>query len=121
MSAILEATQVQAFYGSTCVLKGIDFSVASGGITTILGANGAGKTTILRAISRMVRTTGQISFEGRRIDTLSTERVAKAGIAHVPDGRGTLSALTVEENLRIGAYTRWDSAAKRRDFDRVYE
>jgi branched-chain amino acid transport system ATP-binding protein len=69
----------------------------------------------------MVRTTGQISFEGRRIDTLSTERVAKAGIAHVPDGRGTLGALTVEENLRIGAYTRRDRTAKGRDFDRVYE
>ena len=121
MSALLEATQVEAFYGSTRVLKGVDFAVAGGGITTILGANGAGKTTILRAISRMVRTTGRIVFDGRRVDTLATERIARAGIAHVPDGRGTLTAFTVEENLRIGAYTRRDSSARRRDFDRVYE
>jgi len=118
MSAILEAKGLDAFYGSTHVLKGVDFSVEAGGITTILGANGAGKTTILRAISRMVRTNGQIAFAGRRIDGFSTERVARSGIAHVPDGRGTLSALTVEENLRIGAYTKRDRAGK--GLDRVY-
>jgi branched-chain amino acid transport system ATP-binding protein len=121
MSAILQARGLQAFYGQTCVLKGLDFSVAAGGITTILGANGAGKTTTLRAISRMVRTTGELVFDGKRIDSLSTERVAKAGIAHVPDGRGTLTALTVEENLRVGAFTRRDAAGRKRDFDRVYE
>ena len=121
MSAILEATGIQAFYGSSRVLKGIDFAIQSGGITTILGANGAGKTTTLRAISRMVRTTGEIVFDGRRIDTLSTERVARAGIAHVPDGRGTLAALTVEENLRVGAFMRRDTAARNRDYARVYE
>jgi len=104
MAALLEAKNVEAFYGPTRVLKGIDFEVAEGGITTILGANGAGKTSTLRALSGLVRRTGEIRFAGQRIDGFTTEKIAALGIAHVPDGRGTLVNMTVEENLRVGAY-----------------
>jgi branched-chain amino acid transport system ATP-binding protein len=106
MAALLEAKNVEAFYGPTRVLKGISFEVAEGGITTILGANGAGKTSTLRALSGLVRRTGEIRFAGERIDGYSTEKIAALGIAHVPDGRGTLVNLSVEENLRVGAYLR---------------
>lgn len=120
MAKILEVRRLEAFYGSTRVLKGIDFDVDEGGITTILGANGAGKTTTLRAISALVRTQGEILFAGQRIEGLSTEKIAALGIAHVPDGRGTLVTLTVEENLRVGAYLRRDRKQCETDFERVY-
>ena len=90
------------------------------GITTILGANGAGKTTTLRAISGLVRTAGEISFAGQRIDGLATEKIAALGIAHVPDGRGTLVNLTVQENLRVGAYLQRDTQQIELDFERIY-
>jgi branched-chain amino acid transport system ATP-binding protein len=105
---ILEVTGLHAGYGQTRVLHGLDFVVQAGGVTTLLGANGAGKTTTLRAISGMIRTSGDVVFEGRPINALSTEAIAGRGIAHVPDGRGTFMELTVEENLRLGAYTRRD-------------
>jgi branched-chain amino acid transport system ATP-binding protein len=108
---LIETADLHAFYGQTRVLHGVDFRLERGGITTILGANGAGKTTALRAISGMVRTRGQISFEGQRIDGWKTEDVARRGIAHVPDGRGTFMQLTVEENLKLGAHTRSDRSA----------
>ncbi len=121
MSApLLEARNVQSFYGSTRVLKGIDFEMAAEGITTILGANGAGKTTTLRAISGLVRMSGEIWFSGQRIDGLATEKIAALGIAHVPDGRGTLVNLTVEENLRVGAYLQRDRRQILTDFERIY-
>jgi branched-chain amino acid transport system ATP-binding protein len=118
--ALLEASDLQAFYGPSAVLHGLSFAIAEGGITTILGANGAGKTTTLRAVSGLVRTSGEIRFAGSRIDGKATEDVARLGIAHVPDGRGTFVNLTVEENLRLGAYTRRDKAKVQADFDRVY-
>jgi len=90
------------------VLHGIDFSVAPGGCTALLGANGAGKTTALRAICGMLRRTGEIRFDGARIERTATEDLARRGIAHVPEGRGTFMELTVEENVRLGAYTRRD-------------
>jgi branched-chain amino acid transport system ATP-binding protein len=102
------------------VLHGIDFSVAEGGITTILGANGAGKTTTLRAVCGMVRTQGEISLAGARIDGKATESIVRLGVAHVPDGRGTFVDLSVEENLRLGAYTRRDKAEVAADFERVF-
>jgi branched-chain amino acid transport system ATP-binding protein len=119
-AALLEARNAEAFYGATRVLKGVAFEVAEGGITTILGANGAGKTTTLRALSGLVRTTGEIRFAGQRIDGLSTEKIAALGIAHVPDGRGTLVNMTVEENLRVGAYLQRDKGKVAADFERVY-
>src|ERR1700710_524435 len=103
---LLEAIGLRASYGPGAVLHGIDFTVARGGVTALLGANGAGKTTILRALSGMVRTAGSILLDGVAIIGKAPERIARHGVAHVPDGRGTLMELTVEENLRLGAYTR---------------
>jgi branched-chain amino acid transport system ATP-binding protein len=102
------------------VLHGIDLRLEEKSITALLGANGAGKTTTLRAICGMVRTEGELRFAGRRIDGARTEDIARLGIAHVPDGRGTFVHLTTEENLRLGAYARKDRAAVARDMDRMY-
>ncbi len=116
---LLEAKNVCAFYGATQVLHGLDLSIAEGGITTLLGANGAGKTTMLRSLCGMVRTTGEISFIGKRISGQATEDIVRLGIAHVPDGRGTFVRLTVQENLHLGAMTRGDRQAIAADVDRV--
>jgi branched-chain amino acid transport system ATP-binding protein len=117
---LLRVRGLRAQYGPTRVLHGVDFEVAAGGITTILGANGAGKTTTLRAVCGMVRASGEVVLDGARIDGLPTETVVRRGVAHVPDGRGTFLQLTVEENLRLGAYTRRDRQAIGPDFERVY-
>jgi branched-chain amino acid transport system ATP-binding protein len=120
MPAVLEAEGVEASYGWIRVLHGVGFAVEDGGITTILGANGAGKTTTLRAVCGMVKTIGTIRFGGQRIDGKAPEDIVRLGIAHVPEGRGTFVNLTVEENLKVGAYTRRDRAQIAQDFDRVY-
>jgi branched-chain amino acid transport system ATP-binding protein len=120
MATLLEARNLRAFYAQAEVLHGIDFALDEGGITTILGANGAGKTTTLRAVCGMVRTQGEISFDVRRIDGWKTEEIARSGIAHVPDGRGTFLELTTEENLKLGAYSRRDRAGVARDLAMVY-
>ncbi|MGC1351919.1 MAG: ABC transporter ATP-binding protein [Xanthobacteraceae bacterium] len=120
MAALLEVANLGAFYGATQALHGLSFALAQGGITTLLGANGAGKTTTLRAISGLVKTIGEVRFEGARIDGRKTEDIARCGIAHVPDGRGTFAEFTVEENLRLGAHARRDHANVGRDFDVVY-
>jgi len=106
MAPILELRAVKAFYGQSEVVHGIDLAVEDGGMTVLLGANGAGKTTTLRAICGMVRTEGEITFAGKRLDRRGTEDIAALGVAHVPEGRGTFIGLTVEENLRLGGYTR---------------
>ncbi|MDE1971704.1 MAG: ABC transporter ATP-binding protein [Hyphomicrobiales bacterium] len=106
MAAILQLHSVKAFYGQSEVVHGIDVAVEEGGMTVLLGANGAGKTTTLRAICGMVRSEGEIFFAGERLDRRSTEDIAGLGVAHVPEGRGTFIGLTVEENLRLGGYTR---------------
>jgi branched-chain amino acid transport system ATP-binding protein len=121
MPALLEAMNLHAQYGWTSVLHGLTFAVQTGGITTILGANGAGKTTTLRAVCGMVKTTGEVRFDGKRIDGRATEDIVRLGIAHAPEGRGTFVDLTVEENLRLGAYARRDSGGIAGDYDRVYE
>jgi len=110
MAPILQLRAVKAFYGQSEVLHGVDVAVEDGGMTVLLGANGAGKTTTLRAICGMVRSEGEIVFAGRRLERLSTEDIAGLGVAHVPEGRGTFSDLTVEENLRLGGYTRRSGA-----------
>jgi len=120
MAPLLEARKLRAFYAQAEVLHGIDFAIDEGGITTILGANGAGKTTTLRAVCGMVRTQGEISFGARRIDGRQTEEIARGGIAHVPDGRGTFLELTTEENLKLGAYSRRDRDGIARDLAMVY-
>jgi branched-chain amino acid transport system ATP-binding protein len=109
--ALLEVANLCAGYTAADVLRGVTFAVEQGGITAILGANGAGKTTLLRAVSGMLRRRGSIRFDGRSIDNMATEDIARLGVAHVPDGRGTFLDLTTEENLRIGAYTRKDRGA----------
>jgi branched-chain amino acid transport system ATP-binding protein len=118
--ALLEVRDLEAFYGRTKALHGVSFSMAAGGITTILGANGAGKTTTLRAISRMVRTSGAILFEGQPLEQRATEDVVRLGIAHAPEGRGTFVHLTVEENLRLGAWGRRERGGIEEDFARVF-
>jgi branched-chain amino acid transport system ATP-binding protein len=120
--AILEVDGLHAQYGWTKVLHGLQFAVQEGGITTILGANGAGKTTTLRVVCGMVKATaGQIRFAGERIDGRATEDLVRLGIAHVPEGRGTFVNLTVEENLRLGAYARQGRVALAQEFERVYQ
>jgi branched-chain amino acid transport system ATP-binding protein len=119
MSELLEAVALHAWYGESKVLHGLDFVVDEGGVTALLGANGAGKTTTLRAICGMIRTEGSLQFAGARIDGMATEAIVGRGIAHVPDGRGTFMELTVEENLRLGAYTRRDKGIAA-DFRRIF-
>jgi len=106
MAPVLELRAVKAFYGQSEVLHGIDIAVEESGVTVLLGANGAGKTTTLRAICGMVRREGEIRFSGQSLQQRTTEQIAGLGVAHVPEGRGTFVGLTVEENLRLGAYTR---------------
>ena len=121
MTALLEAAGLRASYGPTEVLHGIDFSIAEGGIAALLGANGAGKTTTLRAVCGMVERRGEIRLLGRRIEGRTTEDIARLGVAHVPEGRGTFVNLSVEDNLRIGAYVRRDRAAAAADIARMYQ
>jgi branched-chain amino acid transport system ATP-binding protein len=120
MSRLLEARALCAYYGATQVLFGLDLGVEAGGITTLLGANGAGKTTTLRSLSGMCRVNGEIRFDGKPIAGCATEDVVRLGIAHVPQGRGTFSRQTVEENLQIGAMTRRDRKEIAADVERVY-
>jgi len=117
---ILEVTGLRAYYGPLQALFGIDFAVDEEGVTALLGANGAGKTTTLRALSGLIPREGDIRLRGRPIGALATEDIARLGVAHVPDGRGTFVDLTVEENLRLGAYARADRKDIKRDFERVF-
>ena len=106
MTALLELEDVEARYGPVHVLHGISLAVEEGSVVTVLGPNGAGKTTTLRTISGTVRRSGRIAFAGQPLDRLGPDAVARLGIAHVPEGRGTFSELTVWENLKLGAYSR---------------
>ena len=117
MSALLALEGVDARYGPIHTLHGVSLSVAEGEIAAVLGANGAGKTTTLRAISGTVRRSGTINFAGRPLRG-GPDAVARRGIAHVPEGRGTFAELTVWENLRLGAYTR---RAEKDDFARMQQ
>jgi branched-chain amino acid transport system ATP-binding protein len=117
---MLEVSGLCAFYGESQALYALDFALAEGSIVTLLGANGAGKTTVLRALCGMVRTTGVIRFEGKALTGLATEDIVRLGIAHVPEGRGTFLRMTVEENLQLGAMTRRDRAMITADIERVY-
>ena len=121
MTKLLEVRGLHAAYGPTRVLQGIDLDVAQGEVVALLGANGAGKTTTLRALCQMmVSTQGSITLAGQRIDGRATEQIAKAGVGHVPDGRGTFLGLTTEENLRLGAYARASRAGADADMERIY-
>jgi branched-chain amino acid transport system ATP-binding protein len=120
MTSLLELTDLSAGYGATEVVHGLNIRIEHGSITALLGSNGAGKTSTLRAICKMIRTRGQIIFEGQRIDGLSTEDIVRRGVAHVPDGRGTFTSMSAEENLRLGSYTRQDKRAVAEDQERMY-
>lgn len=121
MTTLLDIRNVSASYGHSKVLDNVSLRVGRGEVATLLGANGAGKTTMLRTICNMlVRSTGEIVFDGRRIDRKPTESIARLGVAHVPDGRGTFVHLTVEENLRLGAYIRSDKDAVKDDLERMF-
>ncbi len=117
---LLETRKLEAFYGQTRALHGLDFSLNEGSVTTILGANGAGKTTTLRALCGMIRTAGEVTFDGRPIRGRATEDIVRLGIAHVPEGRGTFVQLSVEDNLRLGAITRGKGREVLEDIERVY-
>ena len=120
MGSLLEVEGLQAWYGPTKALHGISFTIEEGAITALLGANGAGKTTTLRALCGMVKTAGEVRFAGERISGRATEEIVRRGIAHVPDGRGTFTGLTTEENLRLGAYARKDKSSFVADCERIY-
>ena len=120
MSVLLEVSGLNAAYGAIRVLHDVSFSLAAGHITAILGANGAGKTTTLRSLCQTVRTSGSIVFDGQQVVGKPTENVVRMGVAHVPDGRGTFTALSVEENLRLGAYVRADKAELAMDMDKAF-
>jgi len=117
--ALLELHDVRASYGAIRALHGVSLKVEEGSIVALLGANGAGKTTTLRAITGMVKATGEISFAGKNITGMAPEEVARLGIAHVPSGRGTMTQLTVWENLQMGAYVRRDRDKVKADYERA--
>ncbi len=117
---MLEVNGLEAFYGEQQALFGIAFGLDEGRVRTLLGANGAGKTTVLRALCGMIRTVGDIRFEGKRITGWATEDIVRLGVAHVPDGRGTFLRVTVEENLQLGAITRRDRVGIAADIEQIY-
>ena len=117
---LLEVKNLSAWYGPTQALFNVNFHLSQGGITTILGANGAGKTTTLRSVCQTAKTSGDISFVGQSINGMSTDKIVRMGMAHVPDGRGTFTGLTVEENLKLGAYTRRDKDGVSEDLEKIY-
>ncbi|WP_439923504.1 ABC transporter ATP-binding protein [Nitrobacter sp. JJSN] len=120
MTAMLDIRDLRAYYGQVQALRGLEFHLNQGSMTALLGANGAGKTTTLRAICNMVRTTGTIAFEGQPLTGKSTESIVRLGIAHVPQGRGIFTAMTVEENLQLGAISRSDKPGIISDIERMY-
>jgi branched-chain amino acid transport system ATP-binding protein len=119
--ALLEASNIETFYGPIMAIRGVSFVVPKGGIVTILGANGAGKTTILRTVSGVMDPQkGTVTFEGRPIHGLDPDKVMRRGLAHVPEGREVFPLLTVRDNLRMGAFTRSDATGIAQDLETVY-
>jgi branched-chain amino acid transport system ATP-binding protein len=118
---VLKVTNVATFYGSIQALKGITFEVPEGSIVTLLGANGAGKTTTLKTISGLTpAATGAIEFMGQRIERLAPEKIVRLGVSHVPEGRQVFKDLTVLENLKMGAYVRWNKRHMEATLQTVY-
>ena len=120
--SLLEVEDIDVHYGGIHALKGVSFAVEEGQVVTLIGANGAGKTTTLRAISGLVKPSkGVVKFGGKPITGLPAHEIVALGIAHVPEGRGIFSNLTVDENLQLGAFLRNDSAGIAKDRARALE
>jgi branched-chain amino acid transport system ATP-binding protein len=118
--SFLEVKELEAGYGPVQVLRGLDLSVEEGEVAVVLGANGAGKTTTLRALTGMINTKGSILFEGEELVGKSTDEIVRRRIAHVPQGRGTVSQFSVDENLQLGAYIRNDKAGIAADKEKMF-
>ena len=124
MTTLLEIKNIETYYDLVYAIRGASLTVEEGGITAILGSNGAGKTTILKTVMGMIEDQpdkGSISFSGQRIDGWDTDKIVRLGISYVPEGREVFEELTVRENLLMGAYTRRDKKAIKADFERVYD
>jgi len=118
--ALLEALNLEVHYGGIAAVKGISFAVEEGEVVCLIGANGAGKTSALKALARMIPSRGEIHYRTERIETLPGHELIGRGLALVPEGRGIFSRLTVAENLAMGAYHRSDASGIAGDFDRIY-
>ena len=119
---LLNVDNIHVHYGHVAALKGVSLTVAEGDFVTLIGSNGAGKSTILRAISGLDHpSAGEIVFKGERIENYSADKIVKMGIAHVPEGRRVFKDLTVTENLRLGAFTRDDQTGIEKDLEKVFE
>ena len=119
---LLEVNNIETYYGPIMAIRGISFGVPRGAIVTILGANGAGKTTILKTVSGVMDPQkGTVTFDGRALRGLDPDKVMRLGLSHVPEGREVFPLLTVRENLKMGAYTRKDAAAVAQDMQMVYD
>ena len=119
---LLEVSNIETYYGPIMAIRGVSFSVARGSIVTILGANGAGKTTVLKTVSGVMEPQkGTVTFDGRQIQGMDPDRVMRLGLSHVPEGREVFPFLSVRENLRMGAYTRRDADGVAQDLAAVYE
>src|SRR3981081_2394605 len=119
---LLEVSNIETYYGPIMAIRGISFTVPAGAIVTILGANGAGKTTILKTVSGVMDPQkGSVTLEGRPIHGLDPDRVARLGLSHVPEGREVFPFLSVRENRRMGAYTRKDADGGAKDVEMVYD
>src|SRR6266404_3694239 len=118
---ILKVTNVETYYGPIMAIRGVSFDVPTGGIVTILGANGAGKTTVLKTVCGVMDPQkGSVAFEGREIQRMDPDKVMRLGVSHVPEGREVFPFLTVRENLRMGAYTRRNAGGVAEDLELVY-
>jgi len=118
---VLQVENLNVYYGAIHALQGVSFNVDEGEIVTLIGANGAGKSTTLRTLSGLLRSrTGAITFKGQDLTTMPAEKIVEAGISHVPEGRKIFAPLSVKENLMMGAYSRSDPAEIQETLDRVY-
>jgi len=119
---LLEVSNIETYYGPIMAIRGVSFAVPRGGIVTILGANGAGKTTILKTVCGVMDPQkGTVTFDGRLLHGMDPDRVMRLGLTHVPEGREVFPFLSVRENLRMGAYTRKDAGGIAKDLDVVYD
>lgn len=117
---LLDVLNLEVHYGGIAAVKGVSFAIEEGEMVCLIGANGAGKTSTLKALARMIPATGEIRFAGRRIENLPGHQLIRLGLALVPEGRGVFARLTVAENLAMGAYHRHDRAEIAKDFDHIY-